>query len=186
MLAVVVGSLSRIADSPDGTGAVVGDQQRAIGSNANSNRASPNAAIVDYKPDHEVFIFAGSVAGLVQWNANQFVACPRRFVPRTVFGSEDISSILGRELFSLIEGEFAGVVSGSSTLDAEPTETNIFLPSGENWMSRVQWLFPPGTSTRCSAGPRAFISPVLIGKAHYWSPCCRHRPILDSAPGDRS
>ncbi len=67
----------------------------------------------------------------------------------------------------------AGVVSGSSTLEREPTETNRRLPSRENAMSRVQWppprsRPPPGSSaTTVSAGAARRDVAVLVRQPHH-------------------
>jgi hypothetical protein len=49
---------------------------------------------------------------------------------------------------------------------ADPTETNIFVPSGENTTSRVQWFEPLGSrATTVSAGPRLEVA-IGIREAH--------------------
>ena len=56
----------------------------------------------------------------------------------------------------------AGRVSGSSTLDAEPTATNRLFPSLEKTTSLVQWAPQAGRAgTSVSAAPEAFRSPFL-------------------------
>ena len=62
----------------------------------------------------------------------------------------------------------AGVVSGSSTFECEPTLAYIFLPSGENAISRVEW--PPvakAFSTTTSFGAVAFEIAGLVGEADH-------------------
>lgn len=58
-------SLSRVADAPDGFRAVIGKEQRTIGSDSDTNGATPNVAIVHDEPRHELFVFAGGMTGLM-------------------------------------------------------------------------------------------------------------------------
>ena len=44
--------------------------------------------------------------GLVQRHANDFVTDANRFVPRAVFGGEDVSVVLLRKLLAVIESDF--------------------------------------------------------------------------------
>src|SRR5580692_2471975 len=59
-------------------------------------------------------------------------------------------------------GPFFGM--SSATLDCEPTDTYIFLPSGENTTSREKWP-PPATGESCgttiSGTPLGWVSPTL-------------------------
>ena len=59
------------------------------------------------------------------------------------------------------------MVSGSSTFEAEPTATNIFLPSGVNWMSRVQCPPPMGKLGEMLGGSPWLQVTVLVGKANH-------------------
>ena len=60
-----------------------------------------------------------------------------------------------------------GVVSGSSTLEAEPTETNIFLPSAENCDVAGPVAAASGAGRRdvCGGAARLQVA-VVIGEAH--------------------
>src|SRR5260370_35290693 len=63
-----------------------------------------------------------------------------------------------------------GLLSVSSLLECEPTETYIFFPSREKTTSRVQWPPPVRrpplgrSGTMVCDGPRAFRSPTRYGK----------------------
>src|SRR5579872_4714279 len=54
--------MADVAHVPDGPGAVVGDEERAIGSLRDSYGTSPHGAVGRDEAGEEVFVFAGCVA----------------------------------------------------------------------------------------------------------------------------
>src|SRR5271167_357194 len=98
--------LSCVADSPDGLRAVIGYEQRAILGDGDAHGPSPNVAIIHDESCHEIFIFAGSVAGLMQGHANDFIAHANRAIPRAMFSSENIALVFLWELFAVIKRQF--------------------------------------------------------------------------------
>src|SRR5580704_13956112 len=93
-----------VAYAPDGFRAVVGDHQGAITRDRYAYGASPNVTVRGYKAGEEILIFAGRMPGLMQGNANHFVAHTHRLIPRPVFGSENIALVFSRQLRAVIEG----------------------------------------------------------------------------------
>src|SRR2546430_1950146 len=98
-------SFSRVADAPNGVGAVVSDKQRAVGRDSKANRASPHVFVVDDESSHEVLVFAGGMSGLMQGNANKFVAHANRPIPGAVLSSKNFALVFRGELFAIIKGQ---------------------------------------------------------------------------------
>ena len=78
----------------------------------------------------------------------------------------------------------SGCVSGSSTLEADPTPTNRRLPSGEKTRSRVQCPPPAGRSASCSGCQWPSGRRCGTGSARRRR-CRRCRRTADSVPADR-
>src|SRR5436853_324387 len=79
-------SFAGVGDAPDGFRAVVGNQQRAIGRDRHAYGAAPDVSAIYHKTGHEVFILAGRLAGLMERDANEFVANARGAIPGAVLG----------------------------------------------------------------------------------------------------
>src|SRR6266481_7855211 len=103
---------ARVADPPDGIRAVIGDKQRAIRGHGDADGASPDVAVVYYKPGDEVLVLAAGTAGLVHGDANHFIAGADGAVPGAVFGGEDIAAIFSGKLGAFIEGDFERSIVG--------------------------------------------------------------------------
>ena len=101
-----------VGDVPDGAGGVVGDVEGAVGAGSDADGASPDFAIGEDEAGEEVLIVAGGVAGLVERDADDFIAGAGGAVPGAVFGGEDVALVLGGELGAVVKGHFQRGVVG--------------------------------------------------------------------------
>src|SRR5207248_5692586 len=94
----------QVGDPPDFSGAVVGDQQRAVAEHKEAGRTSPDASarLVGHPSDDEIVVAAGWMA-VLEWNADDFVAGAARAVPRAVQADEGAAAIVRREHRAVVE-----------------------------------------------------------------------------------
>src|SRR6266568_2856449 len=97
--------LAHVTDSPDRIRAVVGDEQRTIAAYGNTDRPSPDIAVVGCEAGQKVLIFSCGFS-LLEWHADHFIARALTPVPGAVFGGEDIPVIFAGELVALVENHF--------------------------------------------------------------------------------
>ena len=101
-----IAHLTRIGNSPDRTETIVAHEQRSVWGYGDPDRAAPSVAIVHDKAGDEVLIFPARSSRLMQWNANDFVSQAHRFIPGSVFRSENISLEFRWKLFAVVKSHF--------------------------------------------------------------------------------
>src|ERR1700724_1836804 len=99
-----LGGGASVHDAPDGVGAVVGYQQRAVGGYGDADRPAPHVSVVDGKAGDEVFVLATGAIGLVQRYADHFVSGADGAISGAMFGGENVSAIFGWELRGFVKG----------------------------------------------------------------------------------
>src|SRR5258708_2175895 len=95
---------ARVAAPPDGIRAVIGDKQRAIRGHGDADGASPDVAVVYYKPGDEVLVLAAGTAGLLHGDADHFIAGADGAVPGAALGGGHIAALVSGKLAAFIEG----------------------------------------------------------------------------------
>src|SRR6266700_6332197 len=98
--------LSGVANPPNGLGAVVGNQQRAIRSDRNADGAPPNVSIIHDESGHEILIFPARVTALMQRYSNHFISHADRSIPGSMLGGENIALVFRRELLAVVKSHF--------------------------------------------------------------------------------
>src|SRR5205823_5189626 len=86
-------SFPDVADAPNGIRAIVSDKQRTVGRDSHADWTSPDVLVVDDETSHEILVFANRVSGLMQGNANKFVAYADRPIPRAMLRGKNISLV---------------------------------------------------------------------------------------------
>src|SRR5437763_263834 len=103
---IAKGMSSSVRHSPYFSGAVVGDQQRAVAEHEEAGGAAPDASarLIRHPADDEIVVAAGRMA-VLEWNTNDFVAGAARAVPRAVQSDEGAAAIFRREHRAVVEGD---------------------------------------------------------------------------------
>src|SRR5438105_9899955 len=99
--------LARVTDSPNRIRSIVGDEQRTIAAHGNTDRASPDIAVVGCEAGQEVLIFSCG-SSLLERHPDHFIARALVAVPGAMLGSEDVAVIFAGELVALIKKHFQG------------------------------------------------------------------------------
>src|ERR1700677_2192824 len=88
---------AQVGDMPNGARSVICDEHAAVVRDGDTDRSTPDLAILGDEPGEEVLVTAIGMA-VVHGDANDFVACTAGAVPGAVLGGECVAIILSWEL----------------------------------------------------------------------------------------
>src|SRR5580693_2219318 len=97
-------SASATADPPDRAVAVLGHEKRAVVRDRDADRAAPHLRGRDHEAGHEILVFAGRLAALVEKQPDDLVSHASLAIPGAVHRDERAALVPGRKMVAHVEG----------------------------------------------------------------------------------